>query len=87
MLLRKHLQDPRRRLAAGGLSLALGIMLARFGPRLTGGPGRDFADGMIQGASAALMGLSIVLNLTGLIGMRSIRRRKDGSATDLACRG
>jgi hypothetical protein len=67
MLLRHRVADPRKRLAVGQLALVLGILASRFGPRLAAS---DFADGLFAGMAGVLLGLSIVLNVTGLRGMR-----------------
>ncbi|MFH1278785.1 MAG: hypothetical protein ABIK65_10450 [Candidatus Eisenbacteria bacterium] len=67
MLLRRHIADPRRRIAIGQVCLVLGIVLSRFGSRLTSS---DFAEGLVAGMSGVLLGLSIVLMVTGLIRIR-----------------
>ncbi|MBN1827087.1 MAG: hypothetical protein JW958_12590 [Candidatus Eisenbacteria bacterium] len=70
MLLRRHLRDPRRRIAAGQLSLAIGLLLGRFGPRVFLIGDDPFAAGLLDGLSLSFVLLSLLLNLSGLRGMK-----------------
>jgi len=62
MLLKNRLHDPGRLLAAGQLSLVMGIVAQRFVH-----PPTDFGQGFVAGLSAVLIGLSIVFNVRGLV--------------------
>ena len=67
MILRKKLRDPQAMITAGMTCLAVGIVAQRFIH-----PPTDFWQGFVYGVSGALIGLSIVFNLRGLI----LRRNK-----------
>jgi hypothetical protein len=67
MLLRNRLRDPDALIRAGLLSLIVGILAQRFVH-----PPGDFWQGFVAGISGVLIGLSIVLNLRGLM----LRRRR-----------
>ena len=75
MYLRHRLRDPQKRITIGMACLAAGIVLQRFAPRLFHSDVHNFAAGFITGVSGVLIGLSIVLNLTGLM----MRRRGEGA--------
>jgi hypothetical protein len=70
MLLRNRLHDPDALIRAGMLSLIVGIFAQRFVH-----PPTDFWQGFVAGFSGVLIGLSIVLNMRGLV-LR--KRRADG---------
>jgi hypothetical protein len=61
MILRKRLHDPQAMISLGMGCLAVGIVAHRFIH-----PPTDFWQGVVYGASGALIGLSIVFNLRGL---------------------
>jgi hypothetical protein len=69
MILRKRLHDPGALIAFGTTCLAAGIVAQRFIH-----PATDFWQGFVAGLSGMLIGVSIVLNMRGLI-----LRRKQGS--------
>jgi hypothetical protein len=71
MLLRNHLHDPDVVTRAGMLSLIVGLFAQRFIH-----PPADFWQGFVAGLSGVLIGLSIVLNIRGLVLRRS--RRANG---------
>jgi hypothetical protein len=85
MFLRIHDADPRRQIAAGQLCLVAGLLGSRFGDRLLTGSllagrleawgGAAFWSGFVDGFSGVLLGLSVVLCLTGLW---RLRRRPAG---------
>jgi hypothetical protein len=66
MILRKRFRDPQAMINAGMLCLILGLFMQRFIH-----PPTDFWQGFVYGVSGALIGLSIVFNLRGLILRRS----------------
>ena len=70
MFYRNRLRDPQAMIAAGMFCLATGIVAQRFIH-----PPTDFWQGFVAGLSGMLIGLSIVLNLRGLM-LR--KRRSDG---------
>lgn len=67
MLLRKKNISSRYVLAGGQLSLAGGILLTQFAERLTAS---DAFAGFLTGLGGVLVGVSLVLNLSGLRKMR-----------------
>jgi len=69
MLLARRTQDPSNWLIGGGLFLAVGVLLNRFGPPVDG-----FWSALLAGVSGAFIGASIVLNIRGLV----LRRRRSG---------
>lgn len=69
MYLQRH-TDPRTQLGIGQLCLALGIVLSRFGPHFVRS---DLGIGFIDGLWGVLIGVSIALNLGGLVRMRRER--------------
>ena len=69
MLLRNRLHEPEALIRAGMLSLMVGILAQRFVH-----PPADFWQGFVAGVSGVLVGLSIVLNMRGLM----LRRRRAG---------
>ena len=62
MILRNRLHDPQSMIAVGMSCLASGILARRFIH-----PPTDFWQGFVIGVSGALMGLSVVFNLRGLM--------------------
>jgi hypothetical protein len=68
MILRKRLHDPQAMISLGMGCLAVGIVAQRFIH-----PPTDFWQGFVYGVSGALIGLSIVFNLRGLMLQRSRR--------------
>lgn len=70
MILRRHLGEPNRLIGAGQLALVLALVADRFVH-----PQADFWQGFVAGLSGVLIGLSIVLNLRGLV---LWRRSRDG---------
>ena len=62
MLLRNRLRDPQALIGAGMSCLATGIVAQRFIH-----PPTDFWQGFVAGLSGALIGLSVVFNLRGLM--------------------
>jgi hypothetical protein len=70
-LLRNHLHDPDVMIRAGMLLLIAGMFCQQFIH-----PPTDFLQGVVWGASGAMIGLSIVFNLRGLVLRR--HRRADG---------
>jgi hypothetical protein len=64
-------QSPDRRILHGQLCFVAAILLQHFGPRLPGLAGNDFWAGLMDGLSVVLLGLSIILNVTGARAMRS----------------
>ena len=62
MLLRNKLHDPQSMITVGVTCLAAGIIAQRFIH-----PPTDFWQGFVYGVSGALIGLSIVFNLRGLM--------------------
>jgi len=71
MLLRNHLHDSDKMIRAGMLSLIVGLVAQRFIH-----PPADFWQGFVAGLSGALIGLSIVFNIRGLVLHR--QRRANG---------
>jgi len=69
MLLRNRLHDPQSMIGIGMSCLAVGIVAQRFIH-----PPTDFWQGFVMGVSGALIGLSIVFNIRGLM-----LRRQQGS--------
>ena len=69
MLLRNRLHEPEALIRVGMLSLMVGILAQRFVH-----PPTDFWQGFVAGVSGVLVGLSIVLNMRGLM----LRRRRAG---------
>lgn len=69
MYLQRH-TDPRTQIGIGQLCLAIGIVLSRFGPRFVGS---DLGVGFIDGLWGVLVGVSIALNMSGLLRMRRER--------------
>ena len=69
MLLRKRIHDPQAMISLGMGCLAVGIVANRFIH-----PPTDFWQGFVYGVSGALIGLSIVFNLRGLMLRRNIER-------------
>ena len=57
-------------LAIGQLSLVIGILLNRFVPRFLTS---DFCTGCCYGLSGVLIGLSIVMNVTGMVKYRQMK--------------
>lgn len=90
MLLRRYNISPRQRIGIGQLCLAAGIVLSRLSSHLgesaaTGSaePGFsavDFGSGLMIGFGGALIGVSIVFNLSGLHAWR--REKREGSRGD-----
>jgi hypothetical protein len=62
MFLRKRLHDSQSMIMIGMACLATGIVAHRFIH-----PSTDFWQGFVYGVSGALIGLSIVFNLRGLM--------------------
>jgi len=62
MILRNRFRDPQAMISAGMFCLAIGIVAQRFIH-----PPTDFWQGFVAGLSGALIGLSIVFNLRGLV--------------------
>lgn len=71
MLLRERFQNPGALTRAGLLALIAGIAAQRLIH-----PPTDFWQGFVAGCSGVLIGLSIVLNVRGLVVAR--RRRAGG---------
>ena len=69
MLLRARSVKPSALIGAGQLALAAGLVLERFAH-----PAADFWQGFVAGLTGVLIGLSLVLNLRGLILARQERR-------------
>jgi hypothetical protein len=69
MFLRKRLHDPQAMISVGMGCLAVGIVAQRFIH-----PPTDFWQGFVYGVSGALIGLSIVFNLRGLMLRRRVGR-------------
>jgi len=67
MLLRNRLHDSQSMIGFGMSCLAVGIVAQRFIH-----PPTDFGQGFVMGVSGALIGLSIVFNIRGLM----LRRRQ-----------
>jgi hypothetical protein len=67
MILRNRLNDPQAMIGVGGFCLAAGIVAQRFIH-----PPTDFWQGFVWGVSGALIGLSIVFNIRGLV----LRRKR-----------
>ena len=62
MILRNRLHDSQSMITVGMACLAIGIVAQRFIH-----PPTDFWQGFVYGVSGALIGLSIVFNLRGLM--------------------
>jgi hypothetical protein len=62
MILRNRLHDSQAMIAVGMSCLATGILAERFIH-----PPTDFWQGFVIGVSGALIGLSVVFNLRGLM--------------------
>jgi len=70
MLLKNRLHNPEALIAAGQLSLVVGILAQRFLH-----PPTDLWQGFVAGFSAVLIGVSIVFNVRGLVLHRQRRER------------
>ncbi len=68
MILRDRLNDSRALIGAGQLCLVLGLVGQRFIH-----PSSDFWAGFISGLTGVLIGVSIVLNVRGLVLARRSR--------------
>lgn len=69
MLLRHRFRDPQRLISAGMGCLAVAIVAERFIH-----PASDFWQGFVAGITGMLIGLSIVLNMRGLVLQRTQRK-------------
>ena len=69
MLLRNRFYDPQAMIAGGMSCLATGILAERFIH-----PPTDFWQGFVIGVSGALIGLSVVFNLRGLMLRKDVKR-------------
>jgi len=69
MLLARKTQEPSNWYVGGGLFLAAGVLLNRFGPPVDG-----FWSALLAGVSGAFIGASIVFNIRALI----LRRKHSG---------
>jgi len=67
MILRNRLHNPQTMIAVGMSCLATGILAERFIH-----PPTDFWQGFVIGVSGALIGLSVVFNIRGLV----LRRKR-----------
>lgn len=74
MILVNRIQDYRLIIGLGQLSLFLGVAVT--GLRFSGVFGSEFWQGFLAGLSGVFLGVSIPLNITGLI--RRTRARRDG---------
>lgn len=70
MLLRYHNTRYNVYLTVGQFSLVFGILLNRFLPRFLES---EFWTGFCHGLSGVLIGLSIVMNITGMIKYRQYK--------------
>ena len=73
MILVNRIQDYRKIIGLGQLSLFLGVAI--MGLRFSGVFGSDFWQGFLMGLAGVFLGVSIPLNITGLI--RRTRARRD----------
>ena len=76
MILVRHIQDYRIILAIGQMCLVLGLVALRLSGLLGGDLEKTFWNGFFAGMSGVFLGLSVPLNITGLI--RGVRARRAG---------
>lgn len=76
MILVRHIQDYRIILGIGQMCMVLGLVALRLSGLLGGNFEKTFSNGFFAGMSGVFIGLSIPLNITGLI--RGARARRAG---------
>ena len=76
MILVRHIQDYRIILGIGQMCMVLGLVGLRISGVLQGDSDGTFWQGFLAGFSGVFLGLSVPLNITGLI--RGVRARREG---------
>ena len=88
MLLKRHIDGYQPSMAWGQICLVVALLLLMLAGStsavpslwsLLGGPApTDFVQGFLDGLAGVLMGLSIALNVSGLMRYREERRKRAG---------